>query len=106
MTLEELRDKTREMANELFRNTNEIACAIQDKVHKSCLEREKKRDLTPSEKRLGYVQRPFDEYDHHRLCSSCAAYWHMEIAAQTLHRVYCLSVRVKAQQAHANTEIL
>ena len=46
---------------------------------------------------MGWTRRPFSAYDPNRMCSTCAAYFHVEMAAQILHRIYCLDAKEEAR---------
>lgn len=87
MTLNELCDTSRKLANDLFRTEGEVACA--NFADKSCVQAEEERPLTAAEKKRDWYKRPFYGYDAARMCDSCAAYWFAEMAAQTLHRMHC-----------------
>lgn len=83
-TLEELVAESRRLANELF-HTEEAPC-VRLEEGTSCIRKEDERikDL-----RKRGIYKGFADYDQERLCLSCAAYWHMELAAQALHQFCC-----------------
>lgn len=105
LTLEQLRDESRKLANELF-STEVVKC-----VHKeSCIHREESRDLTVTERRRGWACRSFDAYEIIHMCSGCRAYWYAEMAAQSLHRVFCLHTKTETinkakEQSNAASEL-
>jgi len=55
-----------------------------------CLEREARSFL-------GHT-RGFDRYDPTRLCASCCAYWHAELAAQALEGMVKVEARLRATE--------
>lgn len=91
MTLEELANQARELANALF---SDKATACRQKT--KCLQAEQARPLTREEKREGLERRTFDYYDHNRLCGGCRAYWFQEMAAQQLYQLRCHQRRAEA----------
>lgn len=101
-TIDQLSEAARQLANDLFRNENELVCANQktdnQEEGKSCLQKEEERKLTAKEVRDGWTRRPFWAYDHNKMCNACQAYWLVEMAAQTLHVMHCNSIRVQAQK--------
>jgi hypothetical protein len=89
--LESLSKRARDLANELF-GTDGMECRRVGNGP-TCIMLEDKRSLTKHERSLGWARRPFSAYDPDRMCCSCVAYWHAELAAQELHRFYCLKVK-------------
>lgn len=104
-TLNELSASARALANGLFsgRDDENIVCSNQRKKNKdddwdpSCIQKEENRPLTKAEKAHGATRRGFSAYDHRRMCDSCASYWFAEMAAQTLHQMYCWAQRDQAK---------
>jgi hypothetical protein len=92
-TLEELSQIARELSGELF-HTEETPCSG---GNGGCLRVEEARPLTRAEKQAGLARRPFDAYDHSRLCAGCRAYWFAEMAAQTLHRMHCIDQKYRGK---------
>lgn len=97
-TLHELATAQRETANALFR-TDESPCTEHNDTDGSCLVKEENRPLARKERANGDIIRTFRGYDPGRMCNSCAAYWHAEMAAQILHNMHCWAVRRGAAES-------
>jgi hypothetical protein len=93
--MSDIAKRTRDLANELFKSP---PCSQMQAGGVSCLHSEDQRALTPAEKREGHVRRGFDMYDPARMCASCRAYWHVELAAQALERKAALDRYVEARR--------
>lgn len=89
-------EELRKLANRLYASTEVGPCMNPHQV--SCLHAEEQRPLTSAEKALGWARRPFTHYNHHRMCASCAVYWHVEVAAQVAERSHAASVKFKSDE--------
>ena len=76
-------EQASELARRLFRGP--CFAARGDEQEGSCLENERTRKLTPTERRAGWVMRPFDQYSPSRMCRACEAYWYAQVAALRCH---------------------
>lgn len=98
-TLQEMSATARTLANDLF--GSDCPC-VNHRIHgqdaDSCITREENRKLTKEEKAKDWCRRPFFAYDPANMCDSCAAYFHVELAAQMLHRMDCNAARKDAIQ--------
>ncbi len=99
MTLQELSDTARKLANDLFNTVDTPAATCSQP--ELCLTKEEERPLTRAEKTQGWHRRPFSAYNPDNFCAGCRAYWFAEMAAQTLHEMRCWQRRSEAVAAHA-----
>lgn len=86
--MNERKTLARILANALFN----MPCAHQggNPKRERCMTLEEFRPLTRKERADGWDRRPFSAYDPERMCGECRAYWHAEMAAQTLDRMAAL----------------
>jgi len=65
---------------------------------KSCFEREEVRLKGTPTLPDGATRRSYSMFDPERLCSSCLAYWHIEMGAQALHRLSLIEQQCAAER--------
>jgi hypothetical protein len=82
--LELLAQRARNLADELF----QFPACIQQPDQPSCLAQQEAK---------GRRRVAFCDYQPEMMCAACAAYWHVEMAAQQLWRRHCLAVKYGGQ---------
>jgi hypothetical protein len=96
-TLKDLANVAAKLGNELM-TTDLAPCTEQKNGNQSCVTAEETRPLDREEKKKGWARRPFNAYDHRRMCNGCAAYWFATMASNVLHDMVCLNARVEAEK--------
>lgn len=85
MTMGEVAKRLSEVTAILFK----MPCTdleLHGQIENSCIQREDERPLTKKERDEGWTRRPFSTFDPDRMCLSCAAYWHAEMAGLAAKR--------------------
>lgn len=96
MTLKELSEMAKKLGCDLL-STDVCPCTEQKRGTESCVVAEDSRPLTREEKGKGWARRPFNAYDHRRMCNGCAAYWFASMTANVLAEMHCWDQRAKAE---------
>lgn len=79
-------------------STDAAPCTEEKHKNQSCITAEEERPLTKEEKAKDWHRRPFNAYDHRRMCNGCAAYWFASMASNVLNEMQCWAVRIEAEE--------
>jgi hypothetical protein len=84
----------RSLAQRLFNNDTTGPCTQRER----CFEREEKRLKGYPTLPDNSTMRSYSYIDPHKLCDSCCAYWHAEMAAQRLEHMVVMEQHIAADE--------